>query len=304
MSRGCTIHPDDQTPAKCESFAILVAAGLNPNALSTDQDKGKAHDGLLEGDEVLGTVGMKEVAPPTAGAHTGFGFFATSTDQTKYREPHTIIHDPAVHGGTSDIVEAILSRASLDAPKNLPTHVIVHAHRVAVRLLELGASPVEVDSAGHSAVICFFMTPKLFHTRPFWGLFETLLRARHATAIAAPGTKVIAMITFGHDGAAMHLFLPAYINPSFINRHDSWQEGLHLAEADSNPQTLYDNVFRELFDRENSDGNGNSLLTRNNNGESPLHIALRDNESLARGVLAKVVEYVGGPKDILSAEPT
>lgn len=35
-----------------------------------------------------------------------------------------------------------------------------------------------------------------------------------------------------------------------------------------------------------------------------LHIALRDNEYLASWVLAKVVEYAGGPKAILSAEPT
>jgi len=366
MSPAGWISQRDQTSAQCESFAILVAAGLDPNVISTqsaDQESGKANDELL--DEVLGTVGLKEVAPSTGDAHTGFDFFATAAYQTKYREPHTIIHDAAVHGGTADMVEAILSRASLDArdasgrtplllaccskesPSGLATHVILQPQQVAARLLELGSSPVAVDSAGYSALDCLFVTPKPFHTKHFWELFETLLRAGVALAPSRHPTLLLALnlnttdyysrwpngdspdyirtwyvwrllqhdiqagsSVRGEDGnSAMHLFLPAYMGFSLANlqsqRHRwKWQEAFPPAETDSNPQALYDNVFQELFERGNSDGNGNSLLTRNNNGESPLHIALRDNEFLAPGVLVRIVEYAGGPKAILSAEPT
>ena len=369
MSQAGSIGQNEQTPAKCESFAVLVATGLDPNALSTqdtDQDGGKPNNGLPDIDEVLDvTVGLKTVVPPTTGEHTGFGFFAAYAYETKYQESHTIIHDAALHGGTADMVEAILSKGSLEArdasgrtplliaccskesPSGLPTQVIIRPHQVAVRLLELGASPVEVDRAGYSALDCLFVTPKPFHTRPFWELFETLLRAGVASAPSRQPTLLLALNlcttdysnvwrhSDSHDyirtwyiwrllqygiqagsglrgkegNTAMHLFLPAYMNFSSgqLQRQrggwqEKWQEEFPPAQTDSNPVALYDNVFKELFDRGNS--SGNPLLMCNNNGESPLHIALRDNEFLTPGALAKVVGCAGGSKAIQSAKPT
>jgi len=365
MGRDGWIGKNEQTPAKCESFAVLVAAGLDPNAFSTqstDQGEDEADDETPEVNDVLGTIDQKELALSTTSKHTGFKFLSTSNYRTKYYEPHTIIHDVAVHGGTAHIVEAILNRASLSArdasgrtpllvaccsmesPTGLPTQQVMQPHKIAVRLLELGASPVEVDAAGYSALDCFFVTQKPYHTKNFWELFEALLRAgaslapsRQPTILLALNSRTTDYSLSWRDGhkcdniqtwyiwrllqhgiqagsglrdkngnTTMHLFLPAYMKFSFSQswrQGARWQKGFPPTETEPNPQALYDNVFKELFDRGN-DGNDNILLTRNNNGESPLHIALRNNDFLAPGVLASVVQCAGGAKAIQSAEPT
>lgn len=211
----------DEASARCESLKALLAAGVNPDALSLPHQPGSDNSDDTECMVRDPPICANELA--IDGEHTGFRVFHHYYE--KYIEPKTNLHNIAMRGGYPDFVAIILANASVDVCDSSGRTPLMVACasvgrrwcpnlsplEIGLQLLQAGASPLAVDNAGYSALDYLLLSRTNLDGKPvLLQFFEALLDAgaacapsRHYTMLFA-ATEGISVDWQGYSKAHEH----------------------------------------------------------------------------------------------------